>query len=209
MLVFFCSVLKPRQIVLCATLVAASAGPAAANDCPPAPDHAAELAALTGQVQAAEGEGEARAFASRMWELWTDAPDEQAQAILDRGMARRTTFNFLGALEDFDALVEYCPEFAEGYNQRAFVYYLNGEFESALTDLDHALGLSPLHIGALSGRALTLMGLMRMEEARETLGIALELNPWLPERGLIAPGGPLSQDEDDGKTSSGRQEFDL
>lgn len=192
MLVFFCAVLRPRQIVLCATLVAAV--PAAANDCPPAPDHQAELAELTDQVQDAEGEAEARDIASRMWQLWTDAPNEQAQAILDRGMERRTAFNFLGALEDFNALVEYCPEFAEGYNQRAFVYYLNGEFDSALKDLDHALGLSPAHIGALSGRALTLMGLSRLEEAREALQIALALNPWLPERGLIAPGGPLAPD---------------
>ena len=145
----------------------------------------------------------------RMWELWTDAPDEQAQAILDRGMERRTAFNFLGALEDFDTLVEYCPEFAEGYNQRAFVYYLNGEFDAALRDLDRALGLSPAHIGALSGRALTLMGLSRFAEAREALQTALALNPWLPERGLIAPGGPLDPKGGGTNTPPDEQEYDL
>lgn len=208
MVVFFCAVLRPRQIVFCATLVAAAA-PAAANECPPAPDHGAELADLTGRVQAAEGAEEARRFASRMWELWTDAPDEQAQAILNRGMERRTVFNFLGALEDFNALVEYCPEFAEGYNQRAFVYYLNGEFDAALKDLDRALGLSPSHIGALSGRALALMGLSRFEEAREALKLALALNPWLPERGLIAPGGPLAPRGDGTGPGPEKQEYDL
>jgi tetratricopeptide (TPR) repeat protein len=207
MLVFFCAVLRPRQIVFCTTLVAAA--PAAADNCPAAPDHGAELAELTGQVKAAEGEGEARAIAVRMWQLWTDAPDAQAQAILDRGMERRTAFNFLGALEDFDSLVAYCPEFAEGYNQRAFVYYLNGEFESALKDLDRALGLSPAHIGALSGRALTLMGLSRTDEAREALQMALALNPWLPERSLIAPGGPLAPQGGGNKTPSNAQEYDL
>lgn len=208
MLVFFCAVLRPRPIVLCATLVA-TAAPAAANDCPPAPDHEAELAALTGEVQDAGTEAEARSFAMRMWELWTDAPDDQAQAILDRGMERRTAFNFLGAMEDFNALVDYCPEFAEGYNQRAFVYYLNGEFDSALKDLDRALGLSPAHIGALSGRALTLMGLSRFAEAREALQTALALNPWLPERGLIAPGGPLAPQGGGTNTPPDEQEYDL
>lgn len=207
MLVFFCAVLRPRQIVLCATLVAAV--PAAANDCPPAPEHDEELAALTVQVQDAEGEAAAREFASRMWELWTDAPDDQSQALLDRGMGRRSAFNFLGALEDFDALVAYCPQFAEGYNQRAFVYYQSGEFEKALKDLDHALGLSPAHIGALSGRALTLMGLSRPAEAREALRLALALNPWLPERGLLSPGGPLAPERDGGMTPNAAQEYDL
>ncbi|MEM6660474.1 MAG: tetratricopeptide repeat protein, partial [Pseudomonadota bacterium] len=44
---------------------------------------------------------------------------------------------------------------------------------------------------AISGRALTLLGLQRLEEARAALSQALDLNPWLSERALLAPGGPL------------------
>ena len=36
------------------------------------------------------------------------------------------------------------------------------------------------------------MGLGRHDEAQEVLRDALELNPWLPERGLAAPGAPLA-----------------
>ena len=94
-------------------------------------------------------------------------------------------------------LVEYCPEYAEGYNQRAFVNFLRQDFPPALGDLDRAIELSPNHIAALSGRALTLMGLGRNEEAREALKQALELNPWLSERSLLAPGGPLEPEGQD------------
>jgi tetratricopeptide (TPR) repeat protein len=107
-------------------------------------------------------------------------------------MTRRSSFDFLGALEDFDQLIDYCPEYAEGYNQRAFVHYLRRDFAAALRDLDRALELSPRHVAAMSGRALSLYGLSRMEEAREALAAALALNPWLPERYLADPGGPLA-----------------
>ncbi|PCH69370.1 MAG: hypothetical protein COC12_09275 [Rhodobacteraceae bacterium] len=167
------------------------AGPGWAQTCPEAADHRAELGGLISLLQDAQSQGDARLVSDQMWQLWTDAPNEQAQAMLDRGMTRRRSFDYLGALADLDALVEYCPEFAEGYNQRAFVNYLSGDYAAALIDLDRAIALSPNHIAALSGRALTLVGLGRKDEAREALAAALALNPWLPERGLTGPGGPL------------------
>ncbi|MBY6138738.1 tetratricopeptide repeat protein [Leisingera daeponensis] len=163
-----------------------------ASDCPDAPDHSTPLEALLTEVQEAETEAQAREIANRMWEYWADAPNAQAQAILDRGMTKRSAFDFLGAIQDFDQLIAYCPDYAEGYNQRAFVHYLRRDFSSALTDLDRALELSPRHIAAMSGRALSLYGLSRLEEARSALAEALALNPWLPERYLAEPGGPLA-----------------
>lgn len=165
---------------------------ARAETCPPPPDHGARLAELIGAVQAARSEAEARRISNQMWELWADAPNEQAQAILDRGMRRRAGHDFLGALDAFDRLVAYCPDYAEGYNQRAFVQFLRGDYASALVDLDRALALSPDHLGALSGKALSLLALDRIAEARAVLLRALALNPWLPERGLVGPGGPLA-----------------
>ncbi|CUH46047.1 tetratricopeptide repeat protein [Ruegeria atlantica] len=171
---------------------AASVFAAYAQDCPVAPDHSADVSAVLEQIQDAETEQSARALSGQLWEFWTDAPDESAQAVLDRGMTRRNAWDLLGAIEDFDKLVAYCPSYAEGYNQRAFAHYLRQDFQSALPDLDKAIELSPNHVAAISGRALTLIGLQRMDEAREALSQALELNPWLSERHLMAPGGPLA-----------------
>ena len=163
-----------------------------ASDCPPPPDHGEQLDALIAQVQTAADAEAARDLTNQMWALWADAPNDQAQEILDRGMTRRSGFDLLGAIQDFDRLVQLCPSYAEGYNQRAFAHYLRQDYGAALVDLDAALVLSPRHIGALSGKALSLYGLGRLDEARIALSRALELNPWLPERGLAAPGGPLA-----------------
>ena len=54
-----------------------------------------------------------------------------------------------------------------------------------IADLERAIELSPRHIGALSGRAITLIGLGKEEEGQAALAEALELNPWLPERSLL------------------------
>lgn len=159
--------------------------PVHAFACPEASDHSVALNELIREVQTAPDQQSAQVAANEMWALWTDAPDATAQEILDRGMQRRAAWDLLGALEDFDTLIAYCPEFAEGYNQRAFVNFLRQDFEVALADLDRAVDLAPRHIAAMAGRALALIGLGRKAEAQVTLRKALMLNPWLPERGLL------------------------
>ena len=168
-----------------------AASPAFAS-CPEAPDIADDLAVLIGQARAAESDAAGGEVSGKMWQLWLMAPDSTAQELLDKGMQQRTSFDFLGAISSFDTLVEYCPEYAEGYNQRAFVHFLSGNYEMALLDLDRALVLSPDHVGAQSGRALTLMNLGQKSAAREQLLAALENNPWLSERFLLSDGGPLA-----------------
>tara|TARA_R110002033_G_scaffold64188_5_gene115192 strand:- start:255 stop:833 length:579 start_codon:yes stop_codon:yes gene_type:complete len=165
--------------------------PVWAADCPAPADHSDELATLFEQARAAPTEMAARAATDGLWKVYLRAPDAEAQAVLDRGMARRDSYDYLGAKTDFDRLIAYCPDYAEGWNQRAFVYYLQGDFVRALADLDEALARTPDHVPAQSGRALTLMQLGQREEARAQLLEALANNPWLSERALIAPGAPL------------------
>ena len=167
------------------------AAPLAAETCPDVPDHSGELASLFEEARAAPDEATGRVLSGKMWELWLDAPDAAAQEVLDRGMRQRAEFDFLGALSSFDTLVAYCPDYAEGYNQRAFVHFLNADYPAALADLDIALGLVPDHVGAQSGRALTLMNLGQTRAARAQMLEALENNPWLSERALLADGAPL------------------
>ncbi|WP_037308345.1 tetratricopeptide repeat protein [Ruegeria halocynthiae] len=186
-----------KQFAIASILLLATTVAARSEDCPVAPDHSADVSGVIAQIQQAENEQAARALNNQLWELWTDAPDESAQAVLDRGMTRRNAWDLLGAIEDFDKLITYCPSYAEGYNQRAFAHYLRQDFQAALPDLDKAIELSPNHVAAISGRALTLLGLQRVDEAREALSQALELNPWLSERHLMAPGGPLAPPGED------------
>lgn len=180
-----------------ALILAVFAAPVFADTCPPAGDFSDELATLRSAANAAPDERAGRAVSDKMWEVWLRAPDERAQTALDRGMRQRGNYDFAGAYDSFDRLVAYCPAYAEGYNQRAFISYLRADYDAALVDLDAALDLSPDHVGAQSGRALTLMQLGQTAEARTQLQAALKNNPWLSERALLAKGGPLAPKGED------------
>ncbi len=162
------------------------APPALAETCPAVADHSAQLGQIIAELSATKGEGDARVLSRQLWMLWLDAPDAKAQALLDEGMRQRNEYDFLGARDTLDALVEYCPDYAEGYNQRAFASFLRQDYDSALADLDAALMIMPNHVAALSGKALTLFGLGRDEEGQKVLREALKLNPWLQERALLS-----------------------
>ena len=165
------------------------AAPAWGRDCPPPPDHAGEISALLDRLARVGDPVQAQRLMNALWALWFDAPDARAQDLLDRAMERRAAGQGDEALALLDQLVEECPDYAEGWNQRAFIHYLQGAHAVALAGLDATLAREPGHVGALAGRALALMALGRDAEARRALDAALARNPWLPERGLIeAPG---------------------
>jgi tetratricopeptide (TPR) repeat protein len=161
--------------------------PALAEDavCPPVSDRQAEKFALLGELAISRDATEASLIAGFLWQIWTDAPDDAAQALLDEGMALRLRGDLAASVATLDGLVAYCPDYAEGWNQRAFSSYLQRDFAAALTDLDTAIALDPHHVPAISGKALTLFGLGRDDEAQDVLRQALALNPWLSERALL------------------------
>ena len=90
-------------------------------------------------MQAAPTQMAADLLTNELWDLWAKAPDQYAQELLDTGLERRSSFDLNGAIIAFDALVEYCPDYAEGYNQRAFIAYMRQDYDAALADLNAAI----------------------------------------------------------------------
>ena len=175
--------------LLLSTLPVASFGQ---DICAELPDRSAQKDDLYAELRLAPSPGDAQALSGELWQIWLDAPDDRAQALLDQGIA----LNRLGARDEardlFGLLIDYCPDYAEGYNQRAYAAFLAQDYEAALTDLDEALDREPRHLGALTGKALTLIGMGREEAAQEPLRKALRLNRWLSERALLT--GPMEEE---------------
>lgn len=182
-----CPTLSAMRMIsfLAGLWIAAPTLAAAQTHCPMPPDIGSAEDLLFDQIAEAQNEMAARELSNGLWELWVQAPDDAAQSLLQEGMDRRGSFDFIGARAALDRLVDYCPDYAEGWNQRAFVAFLTEDYSAALADLDVALGLNPRHLGALTGKVLTLIGMGRGDEAQVTLRAALALNPWLSERALL------------------------
>lgn len=159
-------------------------------ECPAPPDHSEQLETLIEAVKLAPDANAAQLITNDMWALWADAPDDTAQQMLDDGLVRRASHDLDGAKTAFEQLIEYCPSYAEGYNQRAFILFIQKEYEFALVDLTRAIELSPNHIAAIAGKALTYIGLERDVEAQALLREAVKMNPWLKERQFLTDDAP-------------------
>ena len=72
------------------------------------------------------------------------------------------------------------PDFAEGWNKRATVLFLAGEFMRSLADCHEVMKRNPLHFGALAGYGQIYFQLEQYERAIEYWKRALQVNPNMP-----------------------------
>lgn len=87
--------------------------------------------------------------------------------------------NFPLALDVLDQIVLIKPEYVEGWNKRATVYFMMNDYSASLADIRRTLALEPRHFGALSGLGVILEELDRKSEAIRVYQRALEINPQL------------------------------
>jgi tetratricopeptide (TPR) repeat protein len=69
------------------------------------------------------------------------------------------------------------PDFAEGWNKRATVYYLVGDFKRSIADCGQVLKRNPRHFGTLSGLGQIYYRMDDYEKSIEWFRKALEVNP--------------------------------
>lgn len=141
-------------------------------------------AELLQQLAVAEREADGRKIESHLWEYWfNESPTVDARQLLDKGRERRESYDYEAAEQLFDELVAAEPGYAEAYNQRAFVRFLREDFDGALADLEFTLQKKPWHFGALSGMYHVLRIQNRHGAAFDMLRKAVEIHPWIQERG--------------------------
>ena len=83
-------------------------------------------------------------------------------------------------------MVVIAPDFAEGWNKRATVHYLMGNYDKSLSDVAKTLALEPRHFGALSGRGLIYIELEDEKRALEAFEEALAIHPNLVSAAINA-----------------------
>lgn len=136
---------------------------------------------------------EAEVLAAEIWQIWLTAPDAVAQEVLDAAMERRRAYDFAGAIKELDRLIEFYPDYAEAWNQRATMYFLIGEFDASLADVAQVLTLEPRHFGALAGKGVILFQQGKLPLAQLAVREGLRHHPFLNERAILeaSPGTDL------------------
>ena len=144
-----------------------------------------ERAALFAELAATKNDVEARAVEDRIWTFWRSFADAQSREFLDASRQAQLRFDYDEALIYMKALVRHAPNFAEGWNQLGYVYFLAGKYDESLTAIAHVLALEPMHYAALAGQGIILYQQGKIDEAQAPLKRALAIDPWLKERNLI------------------------
>jgi tetratricopeptide (TPR) repeat protein len=112
-----------------------------------------------------------------LWLLWTRSGDAAIDKLMAAGTEQMQSGRLDDAISTFGEVIKRKPEFAEGWNRRATVYYLAGELERSIADCAEALKRNPLHFGALSGMGQIHVQRQDYEEALLWYRRALEVNP--------------------------------
>src|SRR5438132_10788458 len=112
-----------------------------------------------------------------MWEIWSRSGDPETDHLLLIGIEQMQARDGAGAAKTFSQVIARRPEFAEGWNKRATVYYLLGEYKKSLADCDEVIKRNPYHFGALSGYGMIYMQLDQPATALEYFEQALRVNP--------------------------------
>ncbi|HUS54130.1 MAG TPA: tetratricopeptide repeat protein [Thermohalobaculum sp.] len=173
-------------------LIAGLAAPAdLAAQTPLSAEAAIERDRLFEALLTAPSEEAADPIEFQIMQFWmSQAPDQSSAEMMTQVMERRRQYDFAGAMKILDPLVERAPNWAEAWNQRATVLYLQQNFEDSLVDVERVLELEPKHFGALAGKAIMLMQQGRTTLGQKALREALALDPWLSERRMLLPEAP-------------------
>lgn len=183
--------MRARILVAIALLILAGADVRAAEPAalPPAVGlneaEAKQRAALFAELAATKNDAEARAVEERIWSFWRSFADAQSREFLEASHQAQLRFDYDEALIYLKALVKHAPQFAEGWNQLGYAYFLAGKYDASLDAIAHVLALEPLHYAALAGEGIILYQRGKIDEAQAPLKRALAIDPWLKERNLI------------------------
>lgn len=137
------------------------------------------------ELKQAEDEVTARGIEQEIWKLWMVSGNPEIDELMRRAMEARRWGDYAKAFALLDQVTGIDPEYAEAWNQRATIHFLQDDYEQALADVARTLELEPRHFGALAGR-----GVIRLRQGKSALAIqnikaAMDYYPFLRERHLV------------------------
>jgi tetratricopeptide (TPR) repeat protein len=183
--------------VLLTAVVAAVPGLAAAQDPPASPqksrklpeapaklpkaaaDRTRGLDFLFGALKAAPDEASAKHVEARIWAQWLHTPSDTAALLMMRAKAAMDAHQMDVAQKLLDAVVKLRPDYVEGWNRRATLYYLRNDYAHSLEDIEQVLIREPRHFGALAGLGMIMQDLGDDKRALDAFRRALAINPHL------------------------------
>jgi tetratricopeptide (TPR) repeat protein len=142
-------------------------------------DPMSDLNTLFAALKIAPDEETAKAIEQRIWAVWMISGSDTCNLLMARVKAATDAKDYDLALKLLDAVVEIKPDYVEGWNQRATIYYLKDDYAHAIADIGQVLAREPRHFGALSGLGVILQEIGDDKDALNAYRDALKIDPHL------------------------------
>jgi tetratricopeptide (TPR) repeat protein len=142
-------------------------------------DRSRGLDFLFGALKAAPDEASAKHVEARIWALWLQTPSDTAALLMMRAKAAMDAQQVDVAQKLLDAVVKLRPDYVEGWNRRATLFYLKNDYAHSLEDIEQVLVREPRHFGALAGLGMIMQDLGDDRRALDAFRKALAINPHL------------------------------
>jgi tetratricopeptide (TPR) repeat protein len=143
-------------------------------------DRDSMLAELYAHLAKAPDAVSAAPIAQTIEGLWLHSGSETIGVLMRRALKAINEQRNDLAMKLLDAIVELAPDYAEGWSRRAYLYYLQNDFEHAIGDLRRALALEPNHFKALEGVARILRESGQKKSALGAYRQLLRIYPQMP-----------------------------
>jgi tetratricopeptide (TPR) repeat protein len=112
-----------------------------------------------------------------IWAIWARNDSATAELLLRQSVAAMNAHEYDAAEKMLIQLIEVYPDYAEAWNKRATLYFMEGRYDASLIDIEHVLDLEPRHFGALGGKAMILRAQGKDREALKVMRETLSINP--------------------------------
>jgi len=136
------------------------------------------LADLYAHLAAADSAESAKKVQATIERLWGYTGSDTVALLMQRAAKALGAKDHDGALKFMDYVVLLAPDFAEGFNRRAFIHFSRNDMASAVGDLRRALALEPNHFKALDGLAQIWRQMGNSKAALTVVKQLLEVHPY-------------------------------
>lgn len=101
-------------------------------------------------------EAAANRIARQIWSNWSDSGSDTINLLMEWASKAIREKKYPLAEDLLTQVTVLAPDYAEGWNRRATLYFVTNDYGRSLRDIERTLQLEPRHFGALSGLGVIL-----------------------------------------------------
>ena len=136
-----------------------------------------ELASLFAKLQLMEPGPESQSVENEIWEIWCHHEEAEAVEAMEQVVEALSRGSLADANEGLNRMVRRWPTWAEAWNKRATLRFVEERDLESMEDIQRTLQLEPRHFGAISGFGQLCMRAGDVNSAVVAFERAVRLNP--------------------------------